>query len=130
MNPVQPPVEQAHRTATLIHIALMGAVVIYGIISFVLAREAQGPVTANLSILRPLFWFIATGEFFFALTFKGFLTDLLNRPSDQISGPVNVPKRLTAHIITCAMLEVPAVLGLALSILSHNFHDYYFLGFL
>ena len=115
----------------MIHAAFMGAVVIYGIVSFFVIRDLQTPVAANVGLLRVLIWLIALAEFSFAFASKDLMVKLLNCPAAQISsGSVELPKRLTTYIITCSLLEIPATLGLVLSILSHSFHDYYYLGFL
>jgi F0F1-type ATP synthase membrane subunit c/vacuolar-type H+-ATPase subunit K len=116
-------IHAAHRKARLITMGIAATLPVYALVVELLLRSQHDVVpTAGMSTLRITFYALAGVFIFTATVVKGVLLR---------SAPATPEARLTrllgASVITASFAEGPAVLGLALFMISRQRSDFYVL---
>lgn len=115
---------RAFRVQQILAAALAAALLVYAIIVEVLSRQSYtlgGVPDTVLNNLRFVFVFIAFAVYFVMRFVQQRI--LVKRPTD--TREALVAKLSVASIISLALAEVPAVLGLVLFLISGNSRDFY-----
>lgn len=116
-------INAAHRSARSIAFAIFASLPMYALVVEILHRTqpSVAPVAAS-SVLRITFFALAGVFIFTATVVKGVL--LRSVPSDAES---RLSRLRIASILTAALAEAPAVLGLVLFMISRSRTDFYIL---
>ncbi len=121
------PGEQRQRLAALIHVAFMVSLLVYiGVVAFGLdwmeVRPEVVPAGGAFNTLRYVFY-----------GFSVILVLLLRRlpawfgPGAQASDSARAARMFQASVLTSALCEIPAILGLLLAVLTGQRQDFYYL---
>jgi hypothetical protein len=127
MNLDQNSGEQKLRLAALIHAAFMGSLLVYlGLVVFGLdrmqIRPEMDPASGSFNSLRYVFYGISI-----------ILVLLLRRlpawsvAGSQASDSQRIARLFQVSVLTSALCEIPAILGLVLALLTGRRQDFYFL---
>jgi hypothetical protein len=118
-------VRAAHRQATLIVGAMTASLAVYAAVVEVVGRSGAVVTGTNPpEVLRWAFYAVAAGMVFMSHLAKAFLLRGLREAGvDEI-----LARLTTANVVTAALAETPAVLGLVLFFLSPRYYaDFYIL---
>lgn len=114
--------------AVLVHAALMGSLLIYLLVVEVVFRgmvvtPAGGPGGA-FSSLRYIFYGIAVLMVLIIRRVPAWL-----KPGADASEPIKSMRLLQASVLTSALCEIPAILGLMIVLLTGSHRDFHYLLF-
>lgn len=116
---------RTHRIAVTINAAVIGTLIIYAVVIEILRRQLapfEGFVEiSNASVLRYILYGITVVDIFIIRLMR---VSLMRKPPADDLKLVRV-KLLRASIITAALCEIPAVLGLVFFLLAGSIRDYY-----
>lgn len=111
--------ESKFKLAKIFSFALIGAVIMYGAIAFYMAeRNAYGGSSeAKMNFLRLIVFGVSAMQIMMALT--------LRKIFFSAQGAARTPEKLlTGHIVTNAICEAAAVIGLVLFFITKSFWDF------
>lgn len=116
---------KTHRVAVVVNAAVIGTLIIYALVIEILRRQFapfEGFVeVANASVLRYIVYGIAVVDIFIIRLMR---VSLLRKPPADDPNLIRA-KLLRASIITAALCEIPAILGLVFFLLAGSIRDYY-----
>lgn len=117
--------KKAHRIAFLLNVAIIGTLIVYAIVIEIIRRQfapfAGFAVISDISVLRYLFYGIVVINIFVIR----FLRNLTLRKSSSADTQILIRRLLRSAVITAALCEVPALLGLILFLLVGSIRDFY-----
>lgn len=118
-------VREAHRRSTVIVRAMIASLFVYAIIVEAVGRtglvETARPAP---DLVRLIFYAVAVSMVFVSHVLKAFMLRNV-----RVGGVEEALARLTsASVVTAAVAETPAVLGLVLFFVGHYYTDFYFMA--
>lgn len=114
---------QAVRGLQVIWLAFLGSIVFYLLILMLLAQQSDVVQESLLEVLRPLFWVVSTLLAIASFVWRQQVADL-DRPRRRISTTRGFVRLRVACIVTWALSEAVAILGLILGAFTYRFADY------
>jgi hypothetical protein len=120
-------VYQTYRTAMIVGAAIGGALVFY-VVLVEIFKSARAPVDplddrSRYDLLRIIFYALSLGQFLMI----GFVRGLILRTPSAEPVDALLAKLARANIVTLALCELPALLGLVLFFLAGFISDFYLL---
>lgn len=117
------PIATAHRQATFITGAIGASLAVYAVLVLVLKDALPAPpVTTGLDNIRIVLFALVGAAIFMTTVIKGMM--LRTVPP---TGEARLAKLRTATVLTAALAELPAIIGLALFILGRRQSDFFML---
>lgn len=117
--------KKAHQIAFTLNAAIIGTLIIYAIVIEIIRRQFapfEGfAEISDISVLRYIFYGIVVIIIFIIR----FLRNLTFRKSSSADTQILIRKLLRSAVITAALCEVPALLGLILFLLVGSIRDFY-----
>lgn len=117
--------KKAHQMALTLNAAIIGSLIIYAIV-FEIIRRKFAPFTgfggiSDMTLIRYLFYGIVVVNIFVIR----FLRNMIVRKSSTDDIQSLIRKLLRSAVITAALCEVPALLGLLIFLLAGSIRDFY-----
>lgn len=117
--------KKIYNVAFIVNVAIVGTLILYAVVIEILRRQLapfQGLTeVSNVTLLRYALYGIAILNIFFIRVARGLL---LRKPSSEEFNFLRF-KLLQASLVTAALCEIPAILGLILFLLTGSVRDYY-----
>jgi hypothetical protein len=124
----QTTVQAAHRRATIIVGAMISSLVVYVLVVEVVSRTAAvGMSTQPPEIVRWILYGVALSMVFACNLVRPFMLRGV-RPAPEGTVDEMVARLTTAHVVTAALAETPAVVGLVLYFIGGQSADFYILA--
>ena len=114
---------QAARGLQIIWLAFVSSIVFYLFILMLLSQQSDGFDEGALEYLRPAFWVLATILAIASFVWRQQVADL-DSSRRRISATTGFLRLRVACLVTWALSEAVAVLGLVLGALTYRFADY------
>lgn len=122
--------KKAHQMSAVIHIAFMATLVIYILIVEILRGSLQdfrrSTESINLAWVRYIFFALGLAQIFFIR----FMRETLSRGMTSANARVLIAHLNRISILSSALCEVPAFLGLVLFFIGSSTRDFYVLTFI
>jgi len=117
--------KKAHQMAFILNVAIIGSLIIYAIVVEIIRRQFA-PFTgfggmSDITVVRYLFYGIVVINVFIIRV----LRNLILRKSSSDDTQSIIRKLSRSALITAALCEVPALLGLLLFLLAGSIRDFY-----
>lgn len=117
-------IDTAHRQAVIISAAIGASLLVYLVLVELLRRTLPAPsMIPNMQIVRIALFVLAGMMVMSSTVLKGVV--LRNAPADAA---LRLARLRTASILSAALAEVPAMLGLVLFLVGRTTEDFYILG--
>ena len=117
--------KKTHNVAFVVNVAIIGTLILYAVVIEILRKQLapfQGLAEiTNVSFLRYILYGIAILTIFLIRVIRGML---LRKPSSEDFYLLR-SRLLQTSLITAALCEIPAILGLILFLLTASLRDYY-----
>jgi len=117
--------KKTYNVAFIVNVAIIGTLILYALVIEILRRQLapfQGLTEiSNVTLLRYILYGIAILNIFLIRVMRGLL---LRKPSSEEFNLLRF-KLLQASLVTAALCEIPAILGLILFLLIGSIRDYY-----
>src|SRR5512142_3188848 len=126
-------VKKMYRTAAIIGLAMIAGVFIYAAVVEIIragARPVSGSGTLGaeqLKTVKIIFFGLSAGIFFVIRTVQARILASISPPAarDAADAGRNLQRLLTSAVVTYALCEAPAVLGLVVFFLGRDAMDFY-----